>query len=299
MSGCPGTREAGFPSFVMCAQVQRANEVASLVTLPTRRQSVRRVVDPRIGQQLQAAVQPLLVQRPARCVERRDLNVPHERTCSSLLACESAVHSNADIQISKVSESLTKQGRGDKEKGSKRRQKARKVEIEKACKKLHPLLQNYATSLGFRAQREEIANETIKRILPKWGTFDNLNAYAMTVLRNYLRDNGANIRRNQGQLTDDDLLLGQLGPVMRDPSDEISELVDIQRAINSLPLDLKEIVFLIYFCDLSKKAIAKHLEISTRTVARRYNQARDMLAGILYTPELRPSDIDPQSGRPS
>ncbi|MFD1044094.1 sigma-70 family RNA polymerase sigma factor [Kibdelosporangium lantanae] len=148
-------------------------------------------------------------------------------------------------------------------------------------------LEKYAIYLGFREQRREIAFETLRRVLPTWGTHDNETAFAIVVLRNYVRDYGPAIRRDQGQLIGDDLLYAQIGHVVRDESDSWADSIDLQRAINSLPEDLREILGLIAFGGLSNTDVARELRISARTVKRKLNQAKDVLAEKLDSPRFR------------
>jgi len=64
-------------------------------------------------------------------------------------------------------------------------------------------------------------------------------------------------------------------------SEQTDAIVDVQSAINCLEPDLRTVITLYYYEDLSIKEIATILDIASGTVKSRLNRARTKLGGLL------------------
>ncbi len=134
------------------------------------------------------------------------------------------------------------------------------------------LLRYCYVKLRDRAMAEDITQEAFIRFLEssKYQNTGKEMAYLYTIARNLCIDC---YRKQREELFDD--LPSELDgfPDLKDEMSEIVERMTIERALDSLADDEREIVILRYMSDLSIKSIGEALNMSRFSVRRRISSA--------------------------
>lgn len=129
--------------------------------------------------------------------------------------------------------------------------------------------------VGNYGESEDIVQEAFVRAAAAGARFlrvDNHEAWLRTVSINIHRNRWRKWRNN---LRANDRLGQREEPV------ELAEHVDVVRALQALPDDLREVVALRYLADLPLREIAESLSIKEGTVKSRLSRARQMLSVTL------------------
>jgi RNA polymerase sigma-70 factor (ECF subfamily) len=147
-------------------------------------------------------------------------------------------------------------------------------------------LQRYLTRLVRPDDAAELVQETYFRLLRHENTV-RLEAMARAFLfhtaTNLARDHRRRglVRRSDQHVALDDLEIAQehQGPEQQLAGEQI--LAQIERAIADLPADTRTVFLLHRFRDLSYPEIAKLMNISTRSVARKMADALERLSSVV------------------
>ena len=140
--------------------------------------------------------------------------------------------------------------------------------------KYYPCILNYCLMRGIdRGSAEDLTQDTFVRF---FSSLDQYRHYGKTM--NYLYVIARNACRNHFKKKAEI-------PVEQLPAESYTEKyelkVDIQRAVDSLPTDLREIALLYYVQDVGQRDIAHILNISLSLVKYRVRQTRKLLASKL------------------
>jgi len=102
--------------------------------------------------------------------------------------------------------------------------------------------------------------------------------------RRHKRGGGANVAAGGGKDTNGDPM-----PFDRtDPKMHPDQKVTLHEAVNSLDDELREVVDLLYFHGMTQDEVADYIGVSTKTVKRRWREARLSLADI-YGVDVEPA----------
>lgn len=142
-----------------------------------------------------------------------------------------------------------------------------------------PRLRRYARALtGNPARADDLVQDTLERALGKWLLWrpGNLRAWLMTMMHNLfvneLRNTSAIEYRDEGDLPD--------VPVRARQTDGL-ELRDLDRALQALPAEQREVLLLVGLEELSYEAVARISGVPVGTVMSRLSRARARLRGLL------------------
>ena len=129
---------------------------------------------------------------------------------------------------------------------------------------------------GSRAEAEECVQEAFIRLLREWPTvsqFDSPEAWTRKVALRLLSNRRRKARNGVNALL-------RMGPP-RSAAAPSGDLLDVQRALGSLPLGQRQVVVLHYLLGLGVAEVAAELEIAPGTVKSRLSRARVILSPLL------------------
>ena len=144
-----------------------------------------------------------------------------------------------------------------------------------------PYLRAFALSLsGSASVADDLVQETLVKAWSHADSFEtgtNFRAWLVTILRNTYFNQYRKLSR---EVQDSDHI--HAGQIAVDGGQETSVAMrDVQRAINMLPADQREILLMIGVTELSYEEAAQICNIAVGTVKSRLNRARARLAELL------------------
>jgi len=138
-----------------------------------------------------------------------------------------------------------------------------------------PRLRRYARALvGDPGAADDLVQDTLERALGKfhlWKPGTDLRAWLFTIMHNVFV-NHVRRRRELGVLDDE-----ALERPVRDSQDGTLALRDLQRGLERLPADQREVLLLVVLEDMSYQEAATALGVPIGTVMSRLSRARDRL----------------------
>ncbi|ATE60844.1 sigma-70 family RNA polymerase sigma factor [Thauera sinica] len=142
-----------------------------------------------------------------------------------------------------------------------------------------PRLRRYARALtGDAARADDLVQDTLERALGRWRLWrpGNLRAWLMTMMHNLfineVRAVSAVEYRDGAELPE---------RPARPPQDDGLELRDLERALQALPAEQREVLLLIGLEDLTYEDVARITGVPVGTVMSRLSRARGRLRGLL------------------
>lgn len=147
---------------------------------------------------------------------------------------------------------------------------------ERFIKKYYASIYQYCLlHIHDRYYAEDLTQETFLRFFASLETY---REYGKT--KNYLYRIASNIMKNF-YIKKKDILLDQLPETAENNAGDIDIKLDIERAVDSLPDELREVAILFFFQDLKQAEIAQILNIKLSLVKYRISRAKILLAEYL------------------
>ena len=143
-----------------------------------------------------------------------------------------------------------------------------------------PRLRRYARALAAnRDDADDLVQDTLERAWLKsglWRGVADMRAWLFSIMHNVHAD-GARRPRLQTVAMDDDTPEVPVAPTQS----ERLEVMDLQAALEQLPLEQKEIVLLVALEDMAYADVAKTLDIPIGTVMSRLSRGRERLRVLM------------------
>jgi len=150
-----------------------------------------------------------------------------------------------------------------------------------------PRLRRYARALtGDRTRADDLVQDTLERALGRWRLWrpGNLRAWLMTIMHNLFVNE---LRANTLVEYRDDAALPE-HPVRSAQTDSL-ELRDLERALQSLPAEQREVLLLVGLEELAYEEVARIVGVPIGTVMSRLSRARSRLRSLMSGTEPRPT----------
>lgn len=145
--------------------------------------------------------------------------------------------------------------------------------IEEFVRKYYPLIHRYCRlHLWDAGEAEDVTQEVFARFfrtLPQYQHYGKAANYLYVIAGNLCRDSYKKIRP---------LPLEEVPEESWEQTPELDRRLDVRRALDSLPPELRETVVLYYYQELPQGSIAKILGISLPLVKYRIRRAKELLA---------------------
>ena len=145
--------------------------------------------------------------------------------------------------------------------------------IEEFVRKYYPLMLRYCRlHLWDAGEAEDVTQETFARFfrtLPQYQHYGKAANYLYVIAGNLCRDSYKKIRP---------LPLEEVPEESWEQTPELDRRMDVRRALDSLPPELREAAVLYYYQELPHLSIAKILGISLPLVKYRIRRAKELLA---------------------
>ena len=143
-----------------------------------------------------------------------------------------------------------------------------------------PRLRRYARALaGNRDDADDLVQDTLERAWAKaglWRGVADMRAWLFSIMHN-LHVDGVRRPRVATQAIDDDTPEVAMAPTQG----ERLAVLDLQAALDLLPIEQKEIVLLVALEDRAYAEVAKTLGIPIGTVMSRLSRGRERLRGLM------------------
>ena len=153
--------------------------------------------------------------------------------------------------------------------------------IEEFVRKYYPLMLRYCRlHLWDAGEAEDVTQETFARFfrtLPQYQHYGKAANYLYVIAGNLCRDSFKKARP---------LALDDVPELAREETPALDRKLDVRRALDSLPPELREAAVLYYYQELPQIAISKILGISLPLVKYRIKRAKELLALYLGKEEL-------------
>lgn len=150
-----------------------------------------------------------------------------------------------------------------------------------------PRLRRYARALtGDRTRADDLVQDTLERALGRWRLWrpGNLRAWLMTIMHNLFVNE---LRANALVEYRDDAALPE-HPVRSAQADSL-ELRDLERALQSLPAEQREVLLLVGLEEVAYEEVARIVGVPIGTVMSRLSRARSRLRSLMSGTEPRPT----------
>jgi len=145
---------------------------------------------------------------------------------------------------------------------------------------LIPRLRRYARALvSERSRADDLVQDTLERAWAKLHLFragTDLRAWLFTVMHN-VYVNQVRAAREMVEF-DESVLEGDL----RDPQGERLEVRDLERALQRLPAEQRQVLLLVALEDMSYDETARALGVPIGTVMSRLSRARERLRALMH-----------------
>lgn len=154
--------------------------------------------------------------------------------------------------------------------------------IEEFVRKYYPLILRYCClHLWDAGEAEDVTQETFARFfrtLPQYQHYGKAANYLYVIAGNLCRDSFKKARP---------LALDDVPELAREETPVLDRKLDVRRALDSLPPELREAAVLYYYQELPQSSIAKILGIGLPLVKYRLKRAKELLA--LYLGKEEPT----------
>ncbi len=154
--------------------------------------------------------------------------------------------------------------------------------IEEFVRKYYPLMLRYCRlHLWDAGEAEDVTQETFARFfrtLPQYQHYGKAANYLYVIAGNLCRDSFKKARP---------LALDDVPELAREETPALDRKLDVRRALDSLPPELREAAVLYYYQELPQSSIAKILGIGLPLVKYRLKRAKELLA--LYLGKEEPT----------
>ena len=154
--------------------------------------------------------------------------------------------------------------------------------IEEFVRKYYPLMLRYCRlHLWDAGEAEDVTQETFARFfrtLPQYQHYGKAANYLYVIAGNLCRDSFKKARP---------LALDDVPELAREETPSLDRKLDVRRALDSLPPELREAAVLYYYQELPQSSIAKILGIGLPLVKYRLKRAKELLA--LYLGKEEPT----------
>ena len=154
--------------------------------------------------------------------------------------------------------------------------------IEEFVRKYYPLILRYCRlHLWDAGEAEDVTQETFARFfrtLPQYQHYGKAANYLYVIAGNLCRDSFKKSRP---------LALDDVPELAREETPALDRKLDVRRALDSLPPELREAAVLYYYQELPQSSIAKILGIGLPLVKYRLKRAKELLA--LYLGKEEPT----------
>lgn len=154
--------------------------------------------------------------------------------------------------------------------------------IEEFVRKYYPLILRYCClHLWDAGEAEDVTQETFARFfrtLPQYQHYGKAANYLYVIAGNLCRDSFKKARP---------LALDDVPELAREETPALDRKLDVRRALDSLPPELREAAVLYYYQELPQSSIAKILGIGLPLVKYRLKRAKELLA--LYLGKEEPT----------
>lgn len=154
--------------------------------------------------------------------------------------------------------------------------------IEEFVRKYYPLILRYCRlHLWDAGEAEDVTQETFARFfrtLPQYQHYGKAANYLYVIAGNLCRDSFKKARP---------LALDDVPELAREETPALDRKLDVRRALDSLPPELREAAVLYYYQELPQSSIAKILGIGLPLVKYRLKRAKELLA--LYLGKEEPT----------
>ena len=154
--------------------------------------------------------------------------------------------------------------------------------IEEFVRKYYPLMLRYCRlHLWDAGEAEDVTQETFARFfrtLPQYQHYGKAANYLYVIAGNLCRDSFKKARP---------LALDDVPEQAREETPALDRKLDVRRALDSLPPELREAAVLYYYQELPQSSIAKILGIGLPLVKYRLKRAKELLA--LYLGKEEPT----------
>lgn len=150
-----------------------------------------------------------------------------------------------------------------------------------------PRLRRYARALtGDRARADDLVQDTLERALDRWRLWrpGNLRAWLMTIMHN-LFVNEVRMAAAVEYRDDADLPEHSTRPSQSDGL----ELRDLERTLQTLPAEQREVLLLVGLEELAYEEVARIVGVPVGTVMSRLSRARVRLRNLMSGTEPRPT----------
>jgi RNA polymerase sigma-70 factor (ECF subfamily) len=143
-----------------------------------------------------------------------------------------------------------------------------------------PRLRRYARALmNNRDDADDLVQDTLERAWHKssrWHDVADMRAWLFSIMHN-LHVDGVRRPRLQTVAIDDDMPEVPVAPTQ----EERLAVIDLQAALDLLPIEQKEILLLVALEDMAYAEVAKTLGIPIGTVMSRLSRGRERLRGLM------------------
>lgn len=154
--------------------------------------------------------------------------------------------------------------------------------IEEFVRKYYPLMLRYCClHLWDAGEAEDVTQETFARFfrtLPQYRHYGKAANYLYVIAGNLCRDSFKKARP---------LALDDVPELAREETPALDRKLDVRRALDNLPPELREAAVLYYYQELPQSSIAKILGIGLPLVKYRLKRAKELLA--LYLGKEEPT----------
>lgn len=154
--------------------------------------------------------------------------------------------------------------------------------IEEFVRKYYPLILRYCRlHLWDAGEAEDVTQETFARFfrtLPQYQHYGKAANYLYVIAGNLCRDSFKKARP---------LALDDVPELAREETPALDRKLDVRRALDNLPPELREAAVLYYYQELPQSSIAKILGIGLPLVKYRLKRAKELLA--LYLGKEEPT----------
>lgn len=148
--------------------------------------------------------------------------------------------------------------------------------LESFVRKYYPVILRYC---GYHVSDSEYAEDITQETFERF--FRNLPDYRHCgKMKNYLYIIAGNLCKNVYR-KNAEIILPQLPEAEDNPMESVSDRLDLESAVNSLPPELREVIILFYFQELKLREIAGILDIGLPLVKYRLKKSREQLGRLL------------------
>lgn len=159
--------------------------------------------------------------------------------------------------------------------------------MEVFVRRYYPLILKYCYyHIAIKSFAEDMTQETFEKFfhsLPDYHHREKTLNYLYTIAGNLCRDFYKREKRQCPGIINEQVKRGIYKDevIQRDQAEETDCRIDMERALEMLPEELKEVIILYYFQELKLSEVAEVLKIGLPLVKYRIKRAKEMLGEIL------------------